>query len=222
MSGSISRYNTQKQEVARLLKFHAQLHGVEPAAKGRRAADLEVLHRSAVVLLTACWESFIENILKESIGIIVRDLPDPFALHHELLAAVAASKSSKLSVSVKHELYPWYFVGDGWRTILLQFVALKISDFNTPDAAVKSMFKSLLGVEDVTQSWGRRGKFASDAADRLDEYLSDRHSIAHGAAHQKKLNKSYVTGYQQFLDITVQKTEDVVRVRLKELGLVLP
>ncbi len=202
LSQAISQYHTQKEEVHLLLALHAELHGgrtkTDATSPGRRASDLEVLHKSAVVLLTACWEAFVENILSEAFTILTRDLRDPSLLHSDLLRSVAIAKGTKLLVNSKNELYPWYFVGEGWRALLLEFAELKISELNTPDSSgVRNLIYGLLGIEDVTHTWGRRGMNAEDAADRLDEYLSDRHIIAHGAFSKTKFSKSYVTNYSR-------------------------
>jgi hypothetical protein len=227
LSQAILQYSAQKKEVALLLAFHAELHESrsksDAAAPGRRGSELEVLHKSSVVLLTACWEAFVENILTEALEMIARDLKDPSQLHNDLLRSVAIAKGTKLSVSSKNELYPWFFVGEGWRELLLEYALSKISELNTPDSSgVRNLTLSLLGIEDITLYWGRPGKGAKDAADRLDEYLSDRHIIAHGAFSKTKFSKSYVTNYLGFLDITVKKTEVAVKDQLQKLGLTLP
>ena len=227
MSNAHVQHELQKKEVLLLLSYHAELHESrtksERASRGRRSSELEVLHKSAIVLLTACWEAYIENIVTEATTILAGSLKDPLVLHEGLRRAVAATKSAKLSVSSKNELYPWYFVGDGWRSLLLEFSKFKISELNTPDSSgVRRVMNELLGITDISQSWGRPGKAAADAADRLDEYLSDRPVIAHGATPLKKFSKSYVKKYLAFLDITVQKTDEAVSNRLKSLGLAIP
>jgi hypothetical protein len=226
VSQALQQYNEQKKEANALLDFHTELYRCRTKAveigRGRRHSDLEVLHKSAIVLLTACWEAYVEKILTESITIIARDLSDPLFLNTDLRRAVAVAKTKKVAVSGQNEMYPWFFVGDGWRQLLLEFARWKISELNTPDtSAIRELSGLLLGI-DPTQSWGRTGKNAKDAMDRLDEYLSDRHVIAHGAIAGKKFSKSYVTDYLAFLDITVQKTEDTIRACLKNLGLALP
>jgi hypothetical protein len=46
-------------EVRRLLQIHGQLGGTGP---GRRWGS-EVLNKSAVVLLVACWEAYLEDLV---------------------------------------------------------------------------------------------------------------------------------------------------------------
>ena len=224
MSNALAQYELQKKEVELLLSFHSELHEYRTKSgsetRGRRSAEFEVLHKSAIVLLTACWEAYIENSLTEAIRAIASSLKDPLDLPEDLRRSIALTKSAKLSVSSKNELYPWYFVGDRWRSLLLEFSKLKISELNTPDSSsVREAMKSLLEIPDLTESWGRQGNAAKDAADQLDEYLIDRHMIAHGAILGKKFTKSYVTDYLAFLDITIGKTEESVANRLRELGL---
>jgi hypothetical protein len=224
VSLAFKQYEHQQREVNQLLAFHGELHELRanaaPSGRGRRASELGVLHKSAVVLLTACWESYIENILKECIGIIAQGLPDPFLLPEVLRKAIASTKTSKLSINSKNELYPWYFAGEGWRSLLLEFGELKIEELNTPNSeGVRELVRSILGIDDITTSWSRPGMNAKGAADRLDEYLSDRHAVAHGAALDRKFSKSYIENYLNFLDQTVWKTEKAIRNHLKRLSL---
>lgn len=45
-------------EVSRLYEIHTQISGHGPGYKH----DVQVLNKSAVVLLVACWEAFIEDL----------------------------------------------------------------------------------------------------------------------------------------------------------------
>ena len=220
MSYSTLQYDEQKKEIDGLLSIHSEMRGT--AGRGRGASNLEVLHKSAVVLLTACWESFIENILTESVGIMASGLTDTLDLPIEFRKGIALTKSKALTINATHELYPWSFAGDNWRVLVLKFAELKISELNTPNSEnTKKLFSLLLGIEDITQSWARQRKAASDAADKLDNHLSDRHSIAHGGGMTKTFTKNYIINYRDFLDLTVHKTEKEIRRKLRTLGLVL-
>ncbi len=218
VSNSLTRYHIQKKEVDDLLDFHSRLRGTQ--GKGRSAANLEVLHKSAVVLLTACWESYVENILAESIELIARYLNDSSLLNDDLRKSIASTTSKNLRINKNHDLYPWFFTGDGWRIILWEFAELKISELNTPDSAnAKTIFALLLGIEDITLSWGRPAKSSPAAAEKLDNHLIDRHVIAHGASPTKNFTKSYITNYRDFLDLTVEKTDKEVSKKLLSVAL---
>ena len=152
---------------------------------------------------------------------IAKNLADPSLLHMELRLAMTKASSADLRVNSKHELYPWFFAGDGWRSLLLDFVHLKLEQLNTPDSGtVRSAFRDLLGIPDITQSWGRQRMSASQAVDALDEYLKHRHSVAHGIlATQPQFSKAYIDGYTNFLEKTVIKTDSRVDQRISELQL---
>ncbi len=221
MSISLQRYNDQKKEIDDLLTIHSVMR--DNPGRGKSAANIQVLHKSSVVLLTACWESFVENILNDAIAVIAANLPDHSKLPLELQKSIASARSKNLTFNATHELYPWFFAGDNWRTILLQFAQLKISELNTPNSEnTKNIFSLLLGISDITQSWGRKGLNASDAADKLDNHLSDRHTIAHGAEIVSRITKGYIVNYREFLDRTVEKTDTTVRNALLTLNLTLP
>ena len=62
-------------EVERLVEIHAKVAG-----KGRgRRIGVEVLNKSAIVLLVACWESFIEDVASSAFNIILDKAKTPEA-----------------------------------------------------------------------------------------------------------------------------------------------
>lgn len=63
----------------RLLELHKDKGGI---AKGRRYG-LEVLNKSAIVLLTACWEAYCEDVSAEALEHIVTHSPSPDKLPDE-------------------------------------------------------------------------------------------------------------------------------------------
>ena len=56
------QFEKNKADVDNLLLFHKETGGDEP---GRRDKRLEVLNKSAIVLITAVWEAYCEDLAAE-------------------------------------------------------------------------------------------------------------------------------------------------------------
>jgi RiboL-PSP-HEPN len=67
-------------EIDRLLELHTLVGG---PAKGRRRG-LEVLNKSAIVLITAYWEAYCEDIAAEALAHIVKHAKSSAVLPNEL------------------------------------------------------------------------------------------------------------------------------------------
>ena len=73
-------FDENAQDVDRLLEIHSDVGG---DAKGRRFG-LEVLNKSAIVLLTAIWEAYCEDIATEALEHLIAHVPSGSALPKEL------------------------------------------------------------------------------------------------------------------------------------------
>ena len=72
-------------DVERLLEIHADLGGEAPGRRRR----LEVLNRSAIVLVTALWEAYCEDIAAEALDHLVSQAQSADVLPVELRRQVA-------------------------------------------------------------------------------------------------------------------------------------
>jgi hypothetical protein len=92
---------------------------------------LEVLNKSAIVLLTAFWEAYCEDVAGEALEYIVRHTKDAGGLPQDLRKAVAKELKEE-----PHELAVWRLADTGWRTELAsRLTALKEKrdrQLNTP------------------------------------------------------------------------------------------
>jgi hypothetical protein len=185
------------------------LSGIAP---GKRERRLGVLHRSSILLLTAAFEAYCEGILIASVGTLSKSIPMPANLPKELRKNVALQNGVAKD---KNELYSWEFANTGWRELTVGYSQKRVSALNTPNAGnLRILFCDLLGIEDITASWGRR---AEDARDTLDEWLEHRHGIAHGAEDTPVLVLADVTSYENFLRQTVSRTDKTVENHLTSL-----
>jgi hypothetical protein len=97
------------EDVERLLAIHGDLTGSGPGRRYR----VEVLNKSAVVLITAFWEAYCEDIAAEGLRFIVEKSTEASKLPKELQKLVACELKE-----AKHELAIWDLAGDGWRIVL--------------------------------------------------------------------------------------------------------
>ena len=79
-SAAHAAFDSNAEDVERLLEIHADIGG---DAQGRRFG-LEVLNKSAVVLITAIWEAYCEDVASEALEHLVAHAPSATALPVEL------------------------------------------------------------------------------------------------------------------------------------------
>lgn len=75
-----SAFDQNAKDIKRLLSIHADIGG---DSKGRRYG-LEVLNKSSIVLITAFWEAYCEDIASEALQHLVTFSPSGLALPKEL------------------------------------------------------------------------------------------------------------------------------------------
>jgi len=182
-------------EVDRLVEIHGKVGG-----KGRgRRAGLEVLNKSAIVLLVACWEVYVEELAKQSFDLLLREAPDANVFPAKVLALVALELKKK-----EDERAIWSLAGDGWKAVLKQHSEhvrrRHIGRFHTPDTKqVDGLFEALLGLKGLSNGWSWQGMSAPTAASKLDELITLRHEIAHQVKTTKPVHKVTPAQYSHFV-----------------------
>jgi len=200
-------------EVANLLKLHEDKTG---KAVGRRYG-VEVLNKSGIVLLTACWEAFVEDTASSAFNFILDKSPNPSKLPTEVL-----KKVSKRIREDKNELKPWALSGDGWRAVLKDYqsamLSAHVSFFNTPKAGnVDALFEALLGLPSISSNWAWVHMPAEKAKERLAEYVELRGSIAHRVKASSKVHKAAVIDFSRFATRLAVRTANVTRKHVHDL-----
>lgn len=166
-------------EVLRLLEIHGQITTVGPGRKH----DLQILHKSAIVLLVACWEAYVEDLVKVSLDYLVSNCPDHKVFPKEVLVRVA-SKNAGLDA--------WNLVGDGWKSALranlAEILAKSTGTLNTPKTTqVDDPFKKALGVSSLSSHWHWQGRTVTMVTKALDDLVTLRGSIAHGVTASRSV-----------------------------------
>lgn len=194
-------------DITRLLELHARV----ASERGGRHATLQVLDRSAVVLLVACWEAYVEDLAVASFDWLLNrcDVAKAFP------SRVRARASKHLRDS-KDELAVWELAGDGWRGVLSKHrdesVQSVIGTFNTPRTAqVDTLFDSLLGMGRISSAWRWPAMPVQKARERLDQLVTMRGDIAHRVRHTRPLRRPEVDRSVEFINrLAIQSHNAIV------------
>ena len=92
-------------EVRQLQQIHTKLGGPGPGRK----RDVEVLNKSAIVLVVACWEAFVEDLATIALDYMIANAKDHNAFPKVVLDRVASKNSGPNA---------WLLAGEGWKKVL--------------------------------------------------------------------------------------------------------
>ena len=199
-------------DIERLLEIHADLGG---DARGRRRR-LEVLNKSAVVLITSFWEAYCEDLAAEGLDHLVTHAGDCDVLPVQLRKQVAHELERD-----EHELASWKLAGDGWRSVL----SSRLDDLreernrklNTPKTAqIDDLFLKALGVPKVSTYWRWNNMSIAQASRKLDKYVQLRGAIAHRGVAGTSVHKQAVDDYYGHVRLLVGKTGGRVNSVIKK------
>jgi hypothetical protein len=198
-------------DVSRLLEIHTDLGG---DARGRRFR-LEVLNKSAIVLITAIWEAYCEDLAAEALQHIVQVTSNPDALPLDLKKKVAKELKADLN-----EIAIWKLADQGWRDVLMKrlgdLAQERNKKLNTPKAEnIIELFHSSLGLTDVSSRWRWKGMSVQQAKAKLDKYVSLRGLIAHRGQAGASCTKAQVNDYFAHVKRVVAKTGGSVNAHVR-------
>ena len=206
-------FESNSKDVEKLLDIHAQLTGT---GRGRRY-EVEVLNKSAVVLITSFWEAYCEDIAAEALAHMVANCASPDSLPAELRKNVAKELQAE-----KHDLAVWRLSGDGWRNVvggrLASMQQKRNKRLNTPKSEqIDDLFKKSVGLTRVSSSWSWPGMSADQARLKLDKYVTLRGAIAHRGSASDSVKKLEVTDYFEQVKKLVGKSGGRVNTAVKGL-----
>jgi hypothetical protein len=206
-------FNENAIDIERLLELHQEKGGALP---GRRRG-LEVLNKSAIILITSFWEAYCEDIAAEGLEHIVK-YGSSNVLPKEIKQLVAKDLKSDLN-----ELAMWDLCGDGWKYILTNRLKnlqeQRNKKLNTPKTQkVDELFMQALGLSSISSSWKWAKKMTViRAREKLDKYLTLRGEIAHRGIAAKTVTKTQVEDYFDFIKKLVSKTGGSVNSYVKKV-----
>lgn len=178
-------------EVDRLIMIHGQITKKGPGHKH----DVRVLHKSAIVLLVACWEAYVEDLIGASLEHMIACAKDHTVFPKYILERVGGDHSG---------INAWKLAGTGWKKALRGnmkgVLARTTGALNTPRTAqVDDLFHKVIGLPSISSSWYWPGRSIQQAADALDGLITLRGSIAHRVAAGKSVNLKDVTDARAFV-----------------------
>jgi hypothetical protein len=183
------------EEVLNLIRLHAIIVG----GKRGRPPNLEVLSKSGVVLLVACWEAFIEDLAWNSFEFLLANADSPKVIPMKVLTY--ASKKLK---DDPDERKVWELSGEGWKDVLRKYrdeiIDRYIGRLNTPRPAyVDSLFEKMIGLNNLSKLWKWRGVSNESAINKLNRLVTLRGEIAHRVTASRSVRRRYVERSSGFI-----------------------
>ncbi len=192
----IQNFQENLGEVKALLLMHEALTGEK---RGRRDSLIQVLNKSSVVLLVACWEAFIEDLADKAFSSLLTKASSPDHFPKEV-----QKRLSKHVKEDKNDLKVLELAGNGWKSILKEYKITKskkfLGEFNTPSPKnIDDLFSDLIGLDNLSKSWSWYTITPTNARRRLQKFIKLRGTIAHKVKSKKPVHKGAVETHMDFL-----------------------
>jgi hypothetical protein len=201
-------------DVKTLLKLHEERGG---NARGRRYG-LEVLNKSAIVLITSYWEAYCEDLAEEGLELIVTHAKTADMLPKEIKKIIAKKLRDD-----KNELAIWTISDSNWRAVLRRHLQ-ELQDarnrkLNTPKHGnIDELFESAIGLPNVSSKWVWATKLTAEKArKKLDKFVELRGEIAHRGKATTSVTKARVVDYLDFIEKAAAKTGGAVNTHVRKI-----
>jgi len=196
-----------REEVTRLLEIHTKTSGT---GRGHKH-NVEVLNKSAIVLLVACWEAFVEDLAEDAFSILLRR-----AAKHDVFPQKVLSEAADPLKESRDSRQVWQLAGDGWREVLRKhkesLFARYIGKLNTPKPEqVDALYESLLGIKAISGTWHWSHMSSQASITKLNELVELRGSIAHRVSASRTVLRSDVLNYSDFVNRVAMQTSNAAR-----------
>jgi len=201
-------------DIDKLLELHTSEGG---GGRGRRY-DLEVLNKSAIVLICSYWEAYCEDIAEEALEHILNHLTSSDSLPLEIKKII--SKELKKD---NNELSVWEVADGKWK----QYLAARLETLkeernrrlNTPKTSnIDDLFEKSIGLKNVSSKWRWSKRLTVQGArDKLDKFIELRGEIAHRGKPANSVKKVQVTDFRQFIEKLAAKTGGSVNSHVKSV-----
>jgi len=210
----INTFNENLEDVKVLLAIHEITTGEKP---GKRYSEFSVLNKSAIVLLVACWEFFIENLAEHAFSSLLKNSKDPSYFPKNVKKNIVQELKKDLN-----ELKILDLAGNGWKNIFKKFennmLEKSIGKFNTPSSEnIDSLFTDTIGLKKLSKCWSWHIITPSKARLKLSELIRLRGDIAHKIKSRKTVHKGSVEKYVEFIKKLAEHSNDCVNDYLKKM-----
>ena len=202
----------ENKHTALLIDNVNEVRGLRKFKPPTAGESKEVLYKSSIVLLVACWESFVEDLVSHSLEYMIEKCDAPTKFPPLVLERVSSSyNGSKM----------WALAGEGWRQVLkdnLKSVLGKTSGvFNTPKPSeVDELFKKVIGLENLSHAWHWEGMDQVKASNELNELVGLRGSIAHRVKPDKSVSLETVRAAEDLIYFLAVKSHNRAVAHLKK------
>ncbi len=215
-SKSRLHFDENANDIHRLIDFYETAEVLCEEKLDSLPTNVDVVLKSALVLLVSFWEAYLEDIVSEAVEHLVSNLPDATNLPKDLKRHLASDLKKE-----PNELAVWSLSGDGWRELLKKRLQglreARNRNFNTPKSIQTGDFlEKSLGLCDVLKRWSFDKITAEDAAKKLDELIELRGQIAHRGRLNQKIDKQLVQDSLKLINNIVSKTGGAVNSHLKK------
>lgn len=214
-----SRLNTRLDDARQLVEIHTVLTG---DGRGRRY-DVDALNRGAVILSIAAWEAFIEDLAlinSQYLSVALRSaeqLPDN--VKQAFLSWLHGTVEFKNPTPAARDVM-WSLTGGGWRRKFREFAKDRVEALHAPSPQnVRKLFRAVLDIDDITESWEYRQWGADVYRDKLDQTLLLRHRIAHGAIGTETVGKIRARAAISLVASLSQRSSDAVKRNFERFDL---
>lgn len=190
------------EEVERLVHIHSQITTKGPGRKN----DVQILHKSSIVLLVACWEAYVEDLINESLTAMLSESEDHTVFPESVLERVSSKNTG---------MKAWNLAGDGWkkafRDNLNEVYAKTTGSLNTPKTEqVDTLFEKTLGLKSISTSWHWKARSVEQARTALDDLVTLRGEIAHRVKTAKNVQLAHVEDAKNLISRLAAKSHNRV------------
>jgi hypothetical protein len=200
-SKSYKNYLLNLKDVDRLINTHKNESGTTQGKKG-----LGHLTRSGVVMLCAAFEVFIEEIVEEVVEIYINDFLSLKDFPKQLKKRVVF-----LCKENANELEIINLVGEGWKTVLRNYLRNDLSQLNTPKyGVIDIIFNRYVGIKDFSDKWDFQKS-------KLNDFVSNRGEIAHNGGKAKYVKISYLKSSREEITELIKEIDLLVCDHITEI-----
>jgi len=212
MKRTLNNLNTNLDDIRALLDLSVTLTSIE---------QRRVIFRSAVVLLIASWEQYIEQLAESSITVLTNRLRDSSTLPENVKQSTALfSISEKRNNLREFSESVWLFADKGWKIAHIKYCKNLTSHLNTASPSnVKDLYWNVLGIRNVTLVWSFQELSPEQCVEKLNDVVDLRHDIAHGTnARANELTQENIRENVEFISSIANTTYQAIFDRTAELS----
>lgn len=205
-------FKTNIEDIESLLELSLSITNIE---------QKKVIFRSAVVLLIASWEQYIEQLANSSVLVLTNRLRDSSTLPENVKQSIANFAISEKRNNLRDfSDSVWLFADKGWKNAYFNYCEELTTNFHTASPNnVKDLYWKLLGIRDLARNWCYSGIGSTQCVENLNDLINLRHDIAHGSITRvDEITQDYISENLIFLLTIAEKTYEAIIDRTAELS----